>query len=143
MASAPDRNTLERVHKRGRVMRPASQRRLLQVHREKILCVELRGELFFGSSQQVLQQAREKGDWAGWRPGGGLYSCHAWGVIKRLRWCSPNVNDRTAFGVWENQLGFSLAIGCGRFRKRDAPIRPPGGQNTRLILAPLCASRRD
>eukprot|EP00904_Undaria_pinnatifida_P013030 jgi/Undpi1/8858/HiC_scaffold_25.g11320.m1 len=50
------RNTLERVHKRGRVMRPASQRRLLQVHRDKILCVELRGELFFGSSQQVLQQ---------------------------------------------------------------------------------------
>lgn len=37
-------------------MRPASQRRLLQVHRDKILCVELRGELFFGSSQQVLQQ---------------------------------------------------------------------------------------
>ena len=56
MASAPVRNTLERVHKRGRVMRPASQRRLLQVHRDKILCVELRGELFFGSSQQVLQQ---------------------------------------------------------------------------------------
>eukprot|EP00752_Nemacystus_decipiens_P005603 g5071.t1 len=50
------RNTLERVHKRGRFMRPASQRRLLQVHRDKILCVELRGELFFGSSQQVLQQ---------------------------------------------------------------------------------------
>ncbi|CAM9434688.1 unnamed protein product, partial [Sphacelaria rigidula] len=50
------KNTLERVHKRGRVMRPATQRRLLQVHREKILCVELRGELFFGSSQQVLQQ---------------------------------------------------------------------------------------
>ncbi|CAM9886063.1 unnamed protein product [Laminaria digitata] len=47
------RNTLERVHKRGRVMRPASQRRLLQVHRDKILCVELRGELFFGSSRQV------------------------------------------------------------------------------------------
>lgn len=39
-------------------MRPASQRRLLQVHRDKILCVELRGELFFGSSQQVLQQVR-------------------------------------------------------------------------------------
>ena len=41
-------------------MRPASQRRLLQVHRDKILCVELRGELFFGSSQQVLHQAREE-----------------------------------------------------------------------------------
>lgn len=54
-----DRNTLERVHKRGRFMRPASQRRLLQVHRDKILCVELRGELFFGSSQQLLQQARQ------------------------------------------------------------------------------------
>lgn len=39
-------------------MRPASQRRLLQVHRDKILCVELRGELFFGSSQQVLQQVQ-------------------------------------------------------------------------------------
>ncbi|CAN0336895.1 unnamed protein product, partial [Ectocarpus fasciculatus] len=50
------RNTLERVHKRGRFMRPASQRRLLQVHRDKILCVELRGELFFGSSQQVLRE---------------------------------------------------------------------------------------
>lgn len=50
------RNTLERVHKRGRFMRPASQRRILQVHRNKILCVELRGELFFGSSQQVLGQ---------------------------------------------------------------------------------------
>ncbi|CAM9877180.1 unnamed protein product [Ectocarpus sp. 12 AP-2014] len=50
------KNTLERVHKRGRFMRPASQRRLLQVHRDKILCVELRGELFFGSSQQVLQE---------------------------------------------------------------------------------------
>lgn len=52
------RNTLERVHKRGRFMRPASQRRLLQVHRDKILCVELRGELFFGSSQQVLREVR-------------------------------------------------------------------------------------
>ncbi|CAM9967508.1 unnamed protein product, partial [Ectocarpus sp. 12 AP-2014] len=50
------KNTLERVHKRGRFMRPASQRRLLQVHRDKILCVELRGELFFGSSQQVLRE---------------------------------------------------------------------------------------
>ncbi len=56
MRLSAGRNNLERVHKRGRFMRPASQRRLLQVHRDKILCVELRGELFFGSSQQVLQQ---------------------------------------------------------------------------------------
>ncbi|CAN0099572.1 unnamed protein product, partial [Discosporangium mesarthrocarpum] len=50
------RNHVQRVHKRGRVMRPIKERRLLQAHRDKIVCVELRGELFFGSSLQVLGQ---------------------------------------------------------------------------------------
>lgn len=32
-----------------------------QIHRQKILCVELKGELFFGSSEQVLQEVSRPG----------------------------------------------------------------------------------
>jgi hypothetical protein len=34
-------HTMQRVYKRSRVVRPASQRRVLAIHRDKILCMEV------------------------------------------------------------------------------------------------------
>ncbi|CAM9698892.1 unnamed protein product [Chrysoparadoxa australica] len=49
-------HTMQRVYRRSRVFRPISQRHLLHVYREKILCIELKGEMFFGSAAQVLKE---------------------------------------------------------------------------------------
>jgi SulP family sulfate permease len=52
-------NVMQRVYKRSRVIRPASQRQVLAVHRDKILCIELRGELNFMSATQALATITE------------------------------------------------------------------------------------
>ena len=47
------------VTKRGRFIRPAWERQYLELNRKTILCVELRGEIFFGSARNVFDQVCE------------------------------------------------------------------------------------
>lgn len=86
-------------------MRPASHRRLLQAHRDKILCVELKGELFFGSSQQVLQQVRQRGVAGRTRRGGR----GGWG---RVHLGSSGKGDKLGY-LWARVLAYGLEAYSG------------------------------